>query len=230
VLAVLRSVGPVDAVLGHSLGGKIAMALVRDHLYGAGACAAVREGGHVWVLDSQPRAQAPGAGETDVMRVLRAVQEYAGGGAPIDRARFRTQLEGRGFGAAIVNWLVSSGIRRRRRAGPGGEGQYELTFDIRGAQDLLRDYMRQDYMDVLRRPPPGVRVHHMRGSVSDRFSPADIAELDGAAAAADGFCTHVLEGAGHWLHHDAPRAFVDAIAPRLARIGLRPGGDGAPPR
>ena len=65
VLAVLRSVGPVDAVLGHSLGGKIAMALVRDHLYGAGACAAVREGGHVWVLDSQPRAQAPGAGAHD---------------------------------------------------------------------------------------------------------------------------------------------------------------------
>jgi pimeloyl-ACP methyl ester carboxylesterase len=194
--AALAAAGrPPRAVVGHSLGGKVALA--------------VRGTAPGWLADTWVLEAAPGprpdllqdAAPDAAARVLTLL-----GGLPARYARredFVGPLVQAGLGPATAAWLAQSLDRD-----PAG---LVLRLDLQGLQTLLRDHAAADLWPAALAPAPGA-VHFVLGGRSGTLSPAALARLE--AAAID---THVLPGAGHWVHVEA----ADEVAARLAR-GLAP--------
>ena len=205
-LARTLGVAP-DAVIGHSFGGKVALVYAREH-----ATPALRD---VWVLDANPSARDPrGSGgaatEHEVVSVLRTLRSIP---TPVaSRAVLTEALTSQGYSTAFAGWMTTN-------LAPLPSGGFGWRFDLEGVQRLLDGYFAEDLWPFLESQPSpnALRVHMLRGARSDRFSADEVARLD--ALAARGAITHpVLEGAGHWVHVDAPDALsallVDSLAAR----------------
>lgn len=192
--ALVERVGPPDAVIGHSFGGKCALALVRED---PELCSLA------WSLDSPPGpvpADSPARAElAEVFAALRAVPQ------PLEeRQEVVRRLQKRGLSPALAQWMTTN-LRRR------AEGDYVWRFNLDGAGRLIESYFEEDLWPTVRDSP--VELHLVRAARSDRWSEEECARLQ----ALDPARAHVLPEAGHWLHVDAPEALCELIAPVLAR-------------
>lgn len=177
---------PVAAVIGHSFGGKVALAYARLR----GDLTAT------YLIDSSP---SPGARTGTVAQVLDALN--AGEEWFADRSLFVASLTAKGIAEPIARWLAMSLVR---------EGE-QLRFgpDLAAIEALLEDYWRTDAWGVVEAPDSG--VHMVIGGDSDVFSDADIQR------ARDSANVHTIEGAGHWVHVDAPKQLLKILANGLPR-------------
>lgn len=83
---------------------------------------------------------------------------------------------------------------------------------------MFNSYKRLDYWDLLQKPPPDVDIHIVRAANSDRWSKAELAQLDSVGEASGGQVkVHVLADAGHWLHVENPNGLLSLISPALAK-------------
>lgn len=181
---------PVVGALGHSFGGKVALTL---H-----AKAPLER---LILVDSNPgpRPTARGSETTlDVLEVLRALPKTFP-----DRAAFLTALQAAGQPLGIAQWLAMNLVR---------EGDH-LRFgpDLPGVQALLDDYFAQDLWPVLE--PARAVVDVIVGGASSVLDADDRARL----ARNPSLRTHVVEGAGHWVHVDAPAAVEALVIEALRR-------------
>lgn len=179
--------GPPRVVVGHSFGGKVALAL-----------AARRPAGleQVWSLDAIPSIVPPAArddsGPVGVIAVLRdVVLPLPSRNAVMDRL---TEL---GLPPGIVQWM-STNLRR-------SDDGFVWTFDLDGAEALIADYFERDLwtpVEASDASAPDVEV--VRAGRSDRWTP-DV--LDRFAALPPGAVgrLHTLPDAGHWVHVDDPQ-------------------------
>ncbi|HVP59882.1 MAG TPA: alpha/beta fold hydrolase [Myxococcaceae bacterium] len=190
VLALVPALpGPVEAVVGHSLGGKVALA-------------AQRASGHRFprtvVLDASPSARPEGLGSEqsrDVLALLaRLPREYA------TRIEFVTAVEAGGQPRAIAQWLAMA-LR------PGGRG-FVLPVDLPGLESLFQSVLAEDDWDVVRSVPPGQRIGFVVGGRSGVVEPTARERL---AALAPAVTLEEIPGAGHWLQVDAPDATFAAV-------------------
>jgi pimeloyl-ACP methyl ester carboxylesterase len=143
----VAALGPMEALLGHSYGGKVALAAIRR-------IPALRQ---VWVIDSDPGA---GGAEGDVLRMVAALHEHPGPFA--DRREAERALAGK-FPPTVVTWMLTN--LRRRDAG------WEWRFPLAGVESLLRDYFAIDLTGVLR-DPAGPEIHLVRATKSPVLDPA----------------------------------------------------------
>jgi len=190
--AVIDATGTPRAVVGHSFGGKVALAWARD-----GGTAPV------WVLDAPP-GRPPGeptAASHDALGVLAALRAVPTP-AP-SRGAIREALTKRGLPRPIVAWLLTS----TEEAHDG----WRWVYDLDAVDQMLADYFRTDLWPVARGPAV---VHLVRAANSDRWSDDD---LDQAAAAdASGQLSwHEVPDAGHWLHVDNPDALRTLLAEHI---------------
>jgi pimeloyl-ACP methyl ester carboxylesterase len=192
---------PVSQVLGHSFGGKVALAYhaLRPDLT------------RVMLLDSSPgprSAEAPeqpvrGSEQTfAILGLLAALPERFA-----QREDFLREVVARGQSRSIAEWLAMNLARV--------DDGYELRLDLRGIRALLADYFARDLWDVV--ADSRARLDVVIGGRSDVWSEADKQRFAALAArpGAD-LHTHVLEQAGHWLHIDDPEGL------RAALLGARP--------
>lgn len=187
VLAVAASLPlPVVGVLGHSFGGKVALALLRE------APPTLRE---LWVIDSTPAARPEGRGSEATLRVLRSLAEV--GPRHARREDFIAAIVARGHGLPVAQWLAMN-LR------PAPEGGYRLVTDLAGIGALLDDYFAEDYWPLLSPPPAGVAVHLVAGGRSEVMTDADRRR----AAALPGVSLSVLPRAGHDIHVDDPEGLL----------------------
>ena len=204
--ALAARTGAPEVVLGHSFGGKVALA------YAATRPAGLRA---VFVLDATPAAIAgePG-GDDDVRRVLAALRDVP---LPLpQRGDVVEALTARGLSESIGRWMTTN-LRRV-------DGGFVWTFDVDRAQELLRDYFAQDLWAPLETEEPGApRIHLVRAGRSDRWSPEIVARLDALHGAQAGRA-HLLPDAGHWLHVDDP----DGLLALLTRLWPSPAGEASP--
>lgn len=191
VAALAAHLGEEPAWLsGHSFGGKVALSYARDF------AAELRT---LWVLDSPPGTSRPGGGTSEVERVMRTLREVA---LPIaGRQELVDELAARGLSEDLGRWMTTNLAPRDR-------GGFEWTFDLDGAEALLKSYAALDLWEVLERPPTGVDVHFVRGARSNRFSPDDEHRLE-RLGAGQGASVHVLADAGHWVHSDNPKGLLE---------------------
>lgn len=179
-----RSIGGPADLLGHSMGGKVAMvaALTRPELVG-----------RLVVVDIAPARSS--ATSLDVLRALRAV--------PLADCARRSDAD-----AALAAAIPDNGLRAflMQNVVTRPEGLawgVNLEALERHAETIL------DFPT----PPPGSvfagPTLFLAGAASDyvqdRHRP-EIARLFPAAG------LEVLPGAGHWPHTDAPAAFLDAVS------------------
>jgi esterase len=174
---------PVRGVLGHSFGGKVALAFADQR----------RKAGRpllgTWVIDSTPSARPDRRGSEAVSKVLAVLDEMPE--RFTDRRAFVTAATERGLARPIAQWLAMN-----LRSADGGY-VYGVEMDVVDA--MLDDYFALDQWSIVEEG--GVQL--VLGGESTVFDADDRARAE--ALAADGTIgLHVIEGAGHWVHADAP--------------------------
>jgi pimeloyl-ACP methyl ester carboxylesterase len=196
-----------EAVIGHSFGGKVALAYARDHGAGLRQC---------WVLDAVPGAANARDIDGDTHEVVDVVGALRGVSLPIaSRAALQETLRAGGFGESFAGWMTTN-LR------PLEGGGFTWRFSLDAVDAMLASYFETDFWPFLNALPESLSVHVVRAARSDRWRSADLARFGDAQAGGD-VRLHVLEDAGHWLHVDNPDGLM-----RLLAGGLN--GAGAPRR
>ena len=170
---------PLDfaAVLGHSFGGKIALLL-----------SSRRPVDPLVLVDGNPGPRPTARGSeatTDVLSALRTLPATFA-----DRRAFVAALEARGQPPSVAQWLAMNLVRD-------GDG-VRFGPDLDGIEALLADYFARDLWPLLEGRTE--RTHAIVGGSSTVLDAADRARLSACPSVE----LHVVEGAGHWVHADAP--------------------------
>jgi pimeloyl-ACP methyl ester carboxylesterase len=183
---------PLAGVLGHSFGGKVAVAFVQR-----------RELEQAWVLDASPGASPGRRSMADaVIRALRGLPASFG-----SREDFLERIVAEGYARSLAEWLAMN-LRRT-----GDQLRFGLDLDAMAA--LLESYRRADLWPVLERGDGARRFHVVVAGRSDAFDANDRARLAEVAARQPRVRAHRIEGAGHWVHVDAPDALFELVRAEL---------------
>ena len=208
VLALMPALpGPVEALVGHSLGGKVVLAAQR---------ASGQRFPRAVVLDASPSARPDGLGSEQSRDVLTLLQRLPGEYAT--RTDFVVAVEAGGQPRAIAQWLAMA-------LEPGGSG-FRLSLDLPGLESLFRSVLAEDDWDVVTAVPSRHRLAFVVGGRSGVVEPEARTRL---AALGPAVTLEEIPGAGHWVHVDAPEATFAAVeralgeclsaAPRRRRDG-----------
>lgn len=198
VARALAEDAPVRAAIGHSFGGKVALAF-----RAAGAAPLLQ----TWVADASPGARSEEeASHSDVARVLDLLQALPARFP--DREAFVREVTARGFSRMLGSWLAMN-------LEPSGGG-VRLALDLGAIRALLADFYRWDaWPELAREDAPGA-LHFVLADRSEAVSAADRDRLrELAVARPEGIGIHHLD-AGHWLHVEALAPTVELLAGALA--------------
>ena len=186
--------GAVRGVVGHSLGGKVALEYV-----------AAKRGrlGRAWIIDSNPGARPNAAGSESTLRVYELLRSLP----PLfpTRAAFNDALAAGGLDSAMIQWLAMNV--------DAVDGGYRFRLDLDAIDALLRDYFVRDLWPIVENPPGDVAVELIIGG---RSLVLDSADRERAAQAArenpERVAVHIIPEASHWVHVDAPDALFALLS------------------
>lgn len=184
--------GVADVVVGHSFGGKVALAWAEGPGHGS-----------VWVLDSPPGLPEGEPDDTthDALGVLAAIRRCPMPAAT--RNDIRGFLRDQGLSESLVMWLLTSTERT--------DDGWRWVYDLPAVDAMLADYFRRDLWPVVLGGHP---VHLVKAERSDRWTAHDL-ELAEEASADGRIAYDVLPDAGHWLHVDNPDGLLALMRDRL---------------
>lgn len=185
--------GAPELVIGHSYGGKVAIAYAEE-----------ADAEQVWVLDATPGASTPEAeSRSEVAGVIRALRQVP---VPLQRREeLLDLLGGMGLSDMLSRWMTTNLTR--------GEGGLVWSFDLDAVEAMLRDYLAQDLWHVLESPWRPAELHVVRAERSDRWTPEVLEHFEALPEAAR-VHLHLLPDAGHWLHVDNPGGLMDLLLRR----------------
>jgi pimeloyl-ACP methyl ester carboxylesterase len=181
----------------HSYGGKVALAYT-DRVKGdLDRCV---------VVDSNPGARPDARGSESTLKVLDSLE--AMGALFATRESFMRAIVERGHGRDMAAWLATNLAHH-------GDG-FRFRNDITAIRAMLDDYFTRDLWGVIDAPPGRVRVEVILGGRSPVMTPDERARLARIAEEnSSRVGVNVVEGAGHWVHVDAPDATIDLVARAL---------------
>ena len=197
-------------VIGHSLGGKVALAYGLRHENPAGRFLPADPSAlaQVWTLDSDPGAQQAGD-DHQVKKVLAALLRQQGPFAA--RKDAVDALRSEGLSLSLANWLATS-LKRC----PEG---YAWRFELEAIGELLEDYFSVDYwgqLEAIAADETAARPRYdlLVAENSDRWSGSmqDRATSLRGGARLD---VHLLRDAGHWVHVDNPEGLLTILDEHL---------------
>jgi esterase len=175
---------PVRGVLGHSFGGKVALAYADSH----------RPLDAVWVIDSTPSARPDREGSgvvTEVLEVLEGLPDQFE-----DRRAFVDAAVAGGLARPVARWLAMN-------LQPAGSEGFRYGVEMPAVHALLEDYFALDQWAIVERGGVDLVI----GGRSSVFSPEDRQRAQGLAQSR----VHVLPEAGHWVHADAPDDLLELL-------------------
>ena len=182
---------PVDAIAGHSFGGKVmlaARALAPPTLL------------QTWLLDASPSARAePTSGSWRVLELMeRLPRTWA------KRDEFVDAVVAAGHARPFAQWLAMNVV-------PGENGALTLRLDLAAMREMLADYFARDLWSVALDPRlPGT----VELVIAERSLTLDV----GDRARLERIPPHVnvhRVNADHWLHIEAPGEVVELFAQHL---------------
>lgn len=189
--ALIDQLGGVDALAGHSFGGKVMLA-TRPRV-------TVRQ---TWLFDSSPsRRDLAVARATGVLGVLELLERLPKTWARRDD--FAAAVVAEGHPPTLAQWLAMNVV-------PDDTGTLRLRLDPDALRALLIDYFATDLWDSAF-DPAGGDVELVIADRSQAFTEADRGRL--ADAPPHVHAHHV--DAGHWLHVEAPDPVVDLLVAGL---------------
>ncbi|MDE2804413.1 MAG: alpha/beta hydrolase [Gemmatimonadota bacterium] len=207
----------MDAVLGHSFGGKVALVYAGMRWgaavgRGAGPVgeavlprSEAQAGGQplrqLWVVDASPGAGRAGGSAWRMLGVLRRHPGPFG-----SRAEAVDAVESEGFSTLVAKWMATNAV-------PTDNG-LEWRLDADEMEAYLRDYFRTDAWGVVVDPPGGTEIHFVRALGSRVLDEAAVPRIREAAADTGRVYLHEVEG-GHWVNTENPDALHGLLAAGL---------------
>jgi pimeloyl-ACP methyl ester carboxylesterase len=189
---------PVTGVVGHSFGGKVALALAQAH----------PELKDVMTLDSAPGPRLDARGSEATVRVITMLQGMHG---PWDtREAFVQEVESHGQSRGLAQWLAMNLARR-----PEG---FQFRLELTRILALLDDYFAVDLWPLVEQAAQtrtGPRFHLVIGTKSKVYEHDDRVRAQTLESESNGYVTVDLLDAGHWVHVDDPRGVSEVIARRF---------------
>ena len=182
---------PGRAVIGHSFGGKGALARAPN----------IDGLEQIWVIDSTPAMRTPGGSAWEMLDLLRSLPTRFG-----TRGVAVAALEARGLASGVAAWMATN-LRAE-----GGELVWILDFDAMEA--LLQDFFATDLWRTVEAPPDRLVVHIVKAEESSTLDAAACARIEAAAGATGRVHLHRVAG-GHWVNSENPSAIVDLLAAHL---------------
>lgn len=181
---------PIGGAIGHSFGGKVVLEWLRSR---------ANRRSEAWVIDASPSPSRPERDTSATAEVLRTLDTLPRLWA--SREAFVAALTEAGQPQAIAQWLAMN-LRRtddgKRRFGP------ELSV----IRELIEDYARTDCWDLVEAPPAACSLSLVIGGRSTAVSLPDRKRIERIAMLNSRVSVHLIEGAGHWVHIDAPDALL----------------------
>jgi esterase len=197
---------PARGLLGHSFGGKVALALAQQAASRTDGRSA--SFGHVVLVDSAPGARPDFRGRGTTLDVLDTLE------ALVDpwptREAFVRALEARGQPRGIAQWLAMN-LRRD------GDGLH-FSLEVRRLRALIDSYFSLDLwpaLEALARPGGAAAVHVVIGERSDALGREDRARLAALAAVPQGRLTVDVVPSGHWVHVEAFEPLLRTLVERI---------------
>lgn len=191
--------GSVAAIFGHSFGGKVGVALA-DQLGAAGAGVE-----HLFIVDSNPGARPDGKGSESTRQVVELLMTLPSEFP--DRNAFASWASERGLSRPITMWLAMN-VRPVPET-----GAFVFRLDVAQIRTMLADYFAQDLWPVIEAPVEVARQNHLVvGGASTVVSAEELAR----AKEAPNTTVDVIEGAGHWIHVDAPNELRQIVLAHLS--------------
>ncbi len=186
---------PVRAVLGHSFGGKVALA------YLARAARAPSPLRQVWVVDADPSAGTPEGSAWAMLRAVRALP-------PVFRTREEcaAAIERSGFDRRTAEWMTANLDRT--------QDGYRWRLDFAALEALLCDFLLADLWPVVEGVPPITQLCVVKAVESAVISEVSVSRLEAIGRASGRIVVDRVRG-GHWLNADNPRAVTALLAARL---------------
>jgi esterase len=189
VLRLASIIGrPVDALVGHSYGGKVALFIAKQKL-------ASKVTLPVMLLDSSPSARPKRTGSEGTMKVIDTLRRLP---AQVEkRDQYTEFLLAEKLDAATVAWLAMNVYPV--------EGGYAFRLDVDAVSEMLDDYFLQDAWETVEalqvRPSVGLVI----GERSNVVSPEDCERAERLGV------SQTTVSAGHWVHAEAQNATALAI-------------------
>lgn len=207
--------GKIDVLIGHSLGGKVALEVTRAlRSDPAEESAAIKmpPPRQTWTLDSIPGIipDPPTGTSAEVLNVLTEVSKIP---QPLSsRDELYKHLDAAGLrGVGFQKWLASNLIARSKN-------EFVFNFDIPGVKEMFESYRRTEYWNLLQHPPEKTEIHIVKAMRGGRWKGEMSDRLNAAAAASHGKTVlHEMPHAGHWLHAEDPKGLAAIMAPIVAR-------------
>lgn len=180
-----QGLGSDLVVLGHSLGGRIALAA--RQLDPAALSQLI-------LLDIAP-------GPTSKLGVAQMAQHILSGPDEADRREdFVEALLESGVPDGMAKWMAMNVERI--------DGKFRWRIDRQALLQFHKNSSELDFWDEVKRDPTG--LWSIRGGNSDYVSEDDVKHF-----AALGVPTDVIEGAGHFVHAEKPKELIELVSSRL---------------
>lgn len=194
LVALQAAIGrTAEIVVGHSLGGKVALAL------GGIARPPLRQ---IWMVESMPDARPPSGAAWALLALLRRLPAAF----PARQAAIEA-LMAEGCTQRLAAWMATNLTHE--------DGQYVWRIDFSIMEALLADFFAQDLWAVIEYPPEGTVIHAIKAEDSSTLTEEAAARLVRAGASHGRAFLHRLAG-GHWINTDDPegvRALLTAQLP-----------------
>lgn len=184
----------VDAVIGHSFGSKIALQLTTE-ITDIDFCA---------IIDSDPGVLDTEGKTRDDFPVLRLMDVLSDGPDRYpSREDFVQKLAEAGFREGVAGW-VGKNLKRT-------ETGLVLDLDLERIEAMLEDHHRLDLWGLVETPMCR-RLEFYLGSRSKVVPESSIERMASVVAAMpDQVDLQIIEGAGHWVHVDAPDVLLNLL-------------------
>ncbi|KAL0652366.1 hypothetical protein Bca4012_095057 [Brassica carinata] len=195
-----------DVVIGHSLGGKVALQFMQSCArgdYGQSASPPKQ----LWVLDSVPGEVKAEQSDGEVEKVLMTLQSLP---SPIPSRKWLVDhMVELGFSRSLSEW-IGTNLKR--------SGDSETwAFNLDGAVQMFESYRETSYWSLLENPPKETEISFVIAEKSDRWDQDTTTRLERIAkqrqSVSDGkVATHVLRNSGHWVHTDNPKGLLEIVS------------------
>lgn len=195
--------GRVAGVLGHSFGGKVAIAAAEQ----------LRKAGQpldeLWVVDAPPgpRTQPRDRTTDRTFELLASLpEEFA------SRSEFIDAVVAGGLAKGVAQWLATNLIEQ-------GDGRWRFGLELARVRALLEDFSVVDLWPSLdAEVAAGTRVGLVLGGRSEALFGEEL-ERARALASTGRIALETIEGAGHWVHVDRPDALLQLLERPPVEIG-----------